>query len=41
MLCKWNPEHECSVVTENGVKVLDVHLIKAIYGLHKVCIPVI
>jgi len=31
MLCKLNPEHEKLVVTENGVKVLFVHLIKAIY----------
>ena len=32
MLCNLNPEHESFVVTENGVKVLYVCLIKAIYG---------
>ena len=35
MLCKLNPEHESLVVTENGVKVLYVCLIKAIYGCVK------
>jgi len=35
MLCNLNPEHESFVVTENGVKVLYVCLIKAINGYVK------
>jgi hypothetical protein len=35
ILCKLNPEHIKFVVVENGVKVLYVRLIKAIYGCVK------
>jgi len=35
MLCKLNLEHKRLVVAENGVKVLYVSLIKAIYGCIK------
>jgi hypothetical protein len=35
ILCKLNPEHMKFVVIENGVKVLYVRLIKAIYGCVK------
>jgi hypothetical protein len=35
ILCKMNPAHTKNVTTENGVKVLYVRLIKAIYGCVK------
>ena len=35
ILCKMNPKHAKNVTTENGIKVLYVRLIKAIYGCVK------
>ena len=38
MLCKLNPEHEKFVMTENGIKVLYVCLIEAIYSCVKLAL---
>ena len=35
LLCRLNPEHERFVIIENGVEVLYVRLIKALYGCDK------